>query len=75
MILCGIMTAVFHLMARVAQLVEHQIVILRVAGSYPVSCPSFEMLMSPTDSTLHRTSAAGISDGRDIAWISTKDQR
>ena len=27
------------LVARVAQLVEHQIVILRVAGSYPVSCP------------------------------------
>ena len=26
-------------MARVAQLVEHQIVDLRVAGSYPVSCP------------------------------------
>ena len=29
------------LVARVAQLVEHQIVILRVAGSYPVSCPIF----------------------------------
>ena len=31
-------------MARVAQLVEHQIVDLRVAGSYPVSCPSLHPL-------------------------------
>lgn len=30
-----------HLLARVAQLVEHQIVDLRVAGSCPVSCPIF----------------------------------
>ena len=29
----------FDKMARVAQLVEHQIVDLRVAGSCPVSCP------------------------------------
>jgi hypothetical protein len=50
----------------VVQLVEHQVVILEVAGSSPVSHPAGRRAFSPSDFLLSEGSRIGPADGHEV---------